>query len=409
MNDTTLAMVKLAVVFAILMIAIHRKMKLSMSTAIASLAGIVIFRLGIKQIGGVLLQTATSWETISMLLIFYLIIFLQRMLEERDHMGKAQKNLDNLFHNRRINATVAPMLIGLLPSPAAASICGDIVDDAAGDSLNSEDKAFVTSFYRHIPESFLPTYAEIVMMSELAGVSLSSFTLGMIIPVAVMYLIGYAGWVRKIPRRREGDETCIKTNKGRELLALIYHLWTLFAIILAVMIFKIDVLLAIAAVIVVDLFIDHFRLNQIPRLAIRALDPELLISTWFIFLFKNILVEAGVIAALPQFFTAFPMPAYLIFAFIFFFGSLTAGSTAMVAMCTSVAFHAVCGPKMPLMVLLKTFAWAAMELSPTHICLMIAADYFHISLGSLIRKTIIPILILCTFTVLYYLVLVQMI
>ena len=81
----------------------------------------------------------------------------------------------------------------------------------------------------------------------------------------------------------------------------------------------------------------------------------------------------------------------------------------MVAMCTSVAFHAVSGPKMPLMVLLKTFAWAAMELSPTHICLMIAADYFKISLGSLIRKTIIPILILCTFTVLYYLVLVQMI
>ena len=70
MNDTTLAMVKLAVVFAILMIAIHRKMKLSLSTAIASLAGIVIFRLGIKQIGGVLLHTATSWETISMLLIF---------------------------------------------------------------------------------------------------------------------------------------------------------------------------------------------------------------------------------------------------------------------------------------------------------------------------------------------------
>ena len=407
MNETTLAMLKLAVVFAVLIIAIHKKLKLSTATAIASLAGIVIFRLSIRQTGNVLVQTLTSWETISMLLILYLIIFLQRMLEERDQMGKAQKNLDNLFHNRRVNATVAPMLIGLLPSPAAASICGDIVDNAAGNSLTDEDKAFVTSFFRHIPESFLPTYAEIVMMSELAGVSLSSYTLGMMIPVAVMYLIGYAGWVRKIPRRREGDETCAKVNRGRELLALLYHLWTLLAIILCVMVFRIDVLPAIAAVIVVDLFVDHFRLSQIPKLAKNALDPELLISTWFIFLFKNILVEAGVIAALPQFFTSFPMPAYLIFALIFFFGSLTAGSTAMVAMCTSVAFHAVSGPKMPLMVLLKTFAWAASQLSPTHICLLIAADYFHISLGTLIRKTIVPVLILCAFTVLYYLLMVQ--
>ena len=94
MNDTTLAMLKLAVVFAVLIIAIHKKLKLSTATAIASLAGIVIFRLSIRQTGNVLVQTLTSWETISMLLILYLIIFLQRMLEERDQMGKAQKNLD---------------------------------------------------------------------------------------------------------------------------------------------------------------------------------------------------------------------------------------------------------------------------------------------------------------------------
>ncbi len=406
MNETTMEMLKLAAVFAILIIAINRKCRLSLAVAIASAAGIVIFGLNASEAGSILVQTATSWETISMLLIFYLIIFLQRMLEEKDQMCKAQKNLDNLFHNRRINATVAPMLIGLLPSPAAASICGGIVEDACGDSLDAEDKAFVTSYFRHIPESFLPTYAEIVMMSELSGVPLSSFTLGMLIPVAVMYLIGYIGWIRKIPRRRSSDQKIEKVNFGRELVALFYHLWTLFAIIICVLVFKLEVLPSIACVIVLDLFIDRFQLKQIPVLARKALDPELLISTWFIFLFKNILVDAGVIAALPEFFSTLPIPTYLIFALIFFFGSLTAGSTAMVAMCTSVAFHAVSGPAMPLMVLLKTFAWAASQMSPTHICLIIAADYFHISLGTLIRKTILPVVLLCAFTVMYYLALV---
>lgn len=188
-------MIKLVAVFAVLLFAVNRKWKLWMSVALASAAGILLFRIGPSAIGNILVHTTSSWETISMLLIFYLIMLLQQMLQEKDQMRKAQRNLDHLFHNRRINATIAPMLIGLLPSPAAASICGEIVDEACDHSLGPEDKAFVTSYFRHIPESFLPTYANIIMMSELAGVSLTIFTLGMLVPVLVMYLVGYWGWI----------------------------------------------------------------------------------------------------------------------------------------------------------------------------------------------------------------------
>jgi len=52
---------------------------------------------------------------------------------------------------------------------------------------------------------------------------------------------------------------------------------------------------------------------------------------------------------------------------------------------TALAFAAIDGG-MPLMVLLMCMCHAASQVSPTHVCLVVASDYFHITLGDLIRK-----------------------
>ncbi len=112
-----------------------------------------------------------------------------------------------------------------------------------------------------------------------------------------------------------------------------------------------------------------------------------------------------VIAKLPEVFSRLPIPTYLVFALIYFFGTVVCGSTAMIVVCTGIAFSAMPDGGMPLMVLLNTFAYLAMQISPTHVCLTVVADHFHISLGALIRKTILSVLILSVITIGYYLVL----
>lgn len=99
----------------------------------------------------------THWGSLSVLLSLYLITYLQRMLEARQQIKLAQQDLNGLFHNRRVNAGIAPMFIGLLPSAAAMILCGDIVKEATDGYLEPEEQAFVTSWFRHIPESSLPT------------------------------------------------------------------------------------------------------------------------------------------------------------------------------------------------------------------------------------------------------------
>lgn len=40
------------------------------------------------------------------------------------------------------------------------------------------------------------------------------------------------------------------------------------------------------------------------------------------------------------------------------------------------------------MVYLMCVAHAASQISPTHVCLVVASDYFHVTLGDLVKKTL---------------------
>ena len=62
---------------------------------------------------------------------------------------------------------------------------------------------------------------------------------------------------------------------------------------------------------------------------------------------------------------------------------------------------------MPLLVLLMGFSAAASELSPTHVCLAVVSEYFHISLGALLKKTLPVVLSYCIILTGYYLILSQ--
>lgn len=394
--------VKLAAVFALIVAALWRKWKLWKAMTLAIVATMVLWRIPVGVDAKLLWSACSDWENIQVLLVFYLIMFLQRMLERRSQLKLAQRDLNDMFNNRRVNATVAPICIGLLPSAAAAKICGDIVNEAVGDDLTVPEKAFVTSFFRHIPESFLPTYTAIILCSTLSGVPLGTFVLGMLPMIACMFLTGYFYVVRRLPRET-GSAPC--DNRGKAALHLVGHLWSLFAIVLLVMAVRVPVWAAVLLVIAAAFFVYRFKPTDLPGLFVDSFELDLLLNTALALVFKEFISYADVIAKLPQAFSHLPIPVWLIFALIFFFGSVICGSTAIIVVCTGLAFSAVPGSGMPLMVLLNTFSYLAMQVSPTHVCLSVVADHFRVSLGTLIRKTIPPVLILAVITVGYYLLL----
>lgn len=368
----------------------------------ALLGGIVmtalLFQISAGHILRLVSEVFTQWSSLSVLVSLYLITLLARILDERSQIQLAQQDLNNLFHNPRVNATAAPMVIGLLPSAAAMLLCADIVKDATCDRLDAKEQAFITSWIRHIPESSLPTYTGVLLMSSITGVPMGSFMAGMVFPVLVLLALAYFPYIHRLPK---GSGCTVEGGKWQAALQLCKHLWTLGVLMVLILAAGLSVVTSLLLVITAAIFAYRFRPAEIGKLIKRAWDRKLLLSSFLVLLLKGFIGYTGVLETLPEVLSVLPIPTYLVFALMFFLGGIISGSTGIIALGAPIAFAAMEGG-MPLMVLLMCMAHAASQVSPVHVCLVVAAEYYNVSMGELIRKTLPKALAFCAIAIVYY-------
>lgn len=392
-------LLKLAAVFAVVILALWWKKPLALAMVLASAGACLLFRLGPGEIGEALGRGIAGWETVQLLAVFYLITFLQRMLELRDSLAGAQWALDGLFNDRRVNSSVAPALLGLLPAVGTVLLCGDMVRRSTGGYLSTEEQAFVTSYYRHVPELFLPTYTSTLIAVGLTGgrVDIGRFVLAMLPMLLVLMGLGWLFYLRKVPK----DAGAVRDRPRRDYwLGLGRSLWPLGLTILLIIALHVPVHLAVLAAIALYVPVGRFRPAELRPMVRSAFEGKIMLSTVLIMVFKEVLAATGVITRLPRFFEGLPIPTFLVFALIFFFGSIVSGSQAVIVLCMAMAMES--GGGLALFVLLMSMAYAASQLSPTHICLAVCAEDYGVPLGALIRRTLPVILTFCLAAFGYY-------
>lgn len=394
-------LLKLAGVFCVMILVLWRKKPLSWAVAAAALAVWLLFWMPARTFAAALARGAVRWDTIQLLLVLYLITFLQRMLEKRGCLTSAKDALDGLFNSRRVDASAAPALLGMLPAVGTVLICGDIVRQSTDGFLKTEEQACVTSYYRHVSELFFPTYTSILIAVDLSAgkVSVGGFTLAMLPMLAVLMAIGWLFYLRRIPKDAGFFAGRPKAFYWKLLLR---SLWTIIFTVILIVAFGVPVHIAVLACIVCNLFVGRFGWKELRPFFASAFEARLMISTLLIMMFKEVLAAAGVISALPAFFSSLPVPPFLVFALIFFFGSVAAGSQAIIVLCMGMAMAAAAQGGLALFVLLMCMAYAAMQLSPVHVCLAVCAEDYRISLGTLIRKTVPLVGVFCLAAFGYY-------
>lgn len=378
-------LIKLGGVFLVIVLILWWKRPLYQAMMAALATSVLLYGIAPVEWLRMLWRVCTNWSSMSILVTLYLITFLQRMLEKRSQLKLAQEDLNNIFHNRKINAAGASFFIGLLPSAAAMIICGDIVKNATQGYMNNTEQAFTASWFRHIPESSLPTYSGVLLMCTLSGVPLSQFLVGMIVPVIVLIFLGYVYDLRKLPSYIPTDGL---TGRSHHAGRLLRHLWTLLAILLLILLFHFPVEAAVLVVIAAAVLYYHFSRNELQPMVRSAFEMKLIGNTFLVLVLKECISYTGVFELLPVVLGQLPIPLYLIFAILFFLGGIVSGTNGIIALGTPMAFAAVPGAGMPFMVLLMCMCHAASQISPTHICLIVVTEYFDISLGALVRKTL---------------------
>ncbi len=381
-------------------------LKLSKSLAIALTGGIVesavLFGLGAGPTLSAAFAAASDKMTLTVVAAFYSITFLQRMLEKRGDLHLAQRSLGGIFNNRRINAALTPILIGMLPSAGAVTIAGAILNDTVEDHLTVAEKTFVTSYFRHIPESIFPTYPSIIIGLQLTKVPVLAFMLYTFPLVVALMFLGYAFYLRKLP-----VDTGLppSEDKRKDAANLVRSLWTIVLSILLVIACDLPVYMAVGIVIALNVFAGKFSWQEIRPMFFSAFEVRLIVATVLTMVFKDVIIASGSMKALPGLFEQLPIPQFLVFFLLFVSGTLLAGQQAISVIALPLAFATIPDAGAALFVFLMASGYLAMQVSPTHICLAIVTRYFDISLGALVKKTLPVILPFCGILIGYYLLL----
>lgn len=193
-------------------------------------------------------------------------------------------------------------------------------------------------------------------------------------------------------------------NRARDALNLVKHLWSLMLILVLILAFDFQVVTAVLTVIVLAAFVYRFSFAELKGFLVSAFEVKLLLNTFLILVLKEFISYTGVLTLLPAVLSTLPIPEWLVFAIMFFVGGAISGSNGIIALGTPLAFSTLDGG-IPLMVLLMCMCHAASLISPVHVCLVVASDYFKITMGQLIRKTIPASLVFALLMIGYYLLL----
>lgn len=393
----TTHIIYLAAVFLVIVAFVWTRKPLYIAMTAGIIASVILFRIPPLEAVRILAKQTISWDTIEVVLSFYLIMFIQLMMEDRGRLARANASFNALIRNRRMNTMIPPAIMGLLPSAAVMTICADMVDKTVGDSLDNKSKTFVACFYRHIPEMFLPTFPAVLLGLTLGKVNTAIYIAAMIPMVLLACVIVYAAYVRKVPDDLLAVEG--RVDKKKELLSLLRNLWMLIAVLVIIIAGNTTIVIASPIVIVLGIFIERFTPKELGSLAIRSVEPVMLGNMYLIMLFKGILSFTGVMTELPVFFSGLPISLTLSFALLFFVGTVISGSQAMIALCMPMACAAFPEHFLPVFVMVMSIAWAAMQISPTHVCSFVAAEYYHTTIMDIVVKGLVSVVL---FSILAY-------
>ena len=401
----TIEILKLALVFLVIITCVLLKRSIGEAMGMAILCVIITYGIPVKQAAVLMGKSVYEKEPLLLIGNFLLVTFIQRIMEKRGLLERAELALERLSGNRRLVCMVAPVVIGFLPAAGAVNICGKIVDDTVGDDLTVEEKTFVASYYRHISESFSPTYSGILLALTITGVSAGAFVAGMVPLVIILLILGNVFYLRKFDKKYKGVRK--EYSEAEEWKQLWHCFWPLVISVLVVIIFNLSVIMVLPVVILVAIIIYRLTGKEIIEYAKSSVEIRVIINTVLLMMFRNILMHTGVIERLPLLFEGSFLPEFAVYGIIMLIGTFMAGANAMTVLILPLAFSTVADAGVSMLIFLMSISYAVMQIAPSHICLTIATEYFKVSWLDLVKKTLPVIGIFLAVIVIYYMFLIQ--
>ncbi len=385
-------LLQVAVVIGLMLFLIRLKWDLGLVLFLDSALAALLFGMKPAEFGRNVLGAVTSAETLELIGIIVLVLYLGQFLQVRGHFRQMVDALKNLVHDPRLILAIPSAFIGLLPMMAGAMMGAPIVDEAARRwKLSPAWKTFFNYWFRHIWEYSWPLYMNLILAAAIFRVPIMRICLIQFPFTILAAATGLVVLLRRVPYLP--PETAPRKNV-RDVVRVFWSIWPIFLAIILIFVFRLNMLLALGISAVLTQAASRLTLKERWDIIRESLSLKIVLLTAALMVFKRILEASG---ALDSVVRAFPPQGFwaylLLFAAPFIVGLLTGVNQAFVGI-TFPLLLPIIGQGKPDMVLLL-FAYVSgfcgILLSPAHLCLALTADYFKAELHDVYKILIVPV------------------
>lgn len=384
---------KLLLVFVIIVVALRMKVAVGLTLLGAGLVLALLYRVPMAEVAGAYRDLALSYRFITLTALVMIITALGALLKELGYLERLVAACRGLPGGERTAAVTLPALVGLMPMPGGSLLSAPLV----GSVLSERDyegsfRCTVNYWFRHIVEFFWPIYPGLILTQAITGMPLERVSL-MQLPLGVlMAAIGLVVFGRKItmpPHLRNG--------LGASLRGIASGVWPIVSAILLYAVTSIHLAICVGLAYLAVVVVSRPTAASLTVSLRQGLSYKLLLLIFGTLSFQSMLEVSGAITSLSQLATTYHFPEeLLIFLVLFVTGLLTGMVAAYVALGYSLLAPLLYQPDlMPGHILLAYCSgYLGMMLSPTHLCLILTAEYFGTDIVAVYRRIGPPLAIL---------------
>ncbi|NPV52992.1 MAG: DUF401 family protein [Firmicutes bacterium] len=423
-----LELLRLIAVCLLMIVLLRRNLNLGLTMLLAAAALGVSSGMGVASLGVTAIKSATSPDTLGLIIALVLIAFLEHAMRRAGLMQRMVGALRVLIADRRIIMAALPAFLGLLPSAGGARFSAPLVHQVTTDlEIVPERKAFINYWYRHIWECVMPIYPSIIVAGQVLNLPLDRLIMAMLPMVPITVVAGmipaFKGMTSKgmISRETGNGEMAsdkaasaatatltppalepLATSAGPATLApvkaaggpapanriscaldALTALSPVIAIVVGVTILKLDIAVAVAAVLMIMIIVGMYSPGDVWKLVREGFSLNVVFLVLGVMLFRDILVASGALNQISAFLGATGVPPMILLCILPF---LVAFSTGLGVTVPGIAFPLLMGilrtaggVDLSLVVFAFVSGFVGAMLSPAHLCLVLTVDYFKAS------------------------------
>jgi len=400
--------------FGVMLAGLRFRQPLWLSVFAGGLVLALTFHMPLAQWATVTALAMLQRETVFLILILALILFLSEVLEKSGQTRRLMQAATGFLADPKLRLAFFPALVGFLPMPGGAVFSAPLVRDMAdGMGLKRRDTALVNYWFRHLWELCWPLYPGIILTSSLSGVPLAKLILYTSPCIFLCVALGWRFIMRPAVAHLHGAQA--QEIPPRDVRAALWHgLPMLIAICcglgfeMAMTVyapgvpFEFGIMAALLLAIICALIQNRVGPGFVAGvLADREL-YRLIALVVSVLVFKDVLEESGAVEQLSHVASGSGALFAMTLCLPLLVGLISGISVAFVGATFPIiigVLHTIGATDqiLPYLTLGLFAGFTGVMVSPLHVCFILSCQFFGVDLGPAWRRLLLPCgLLLCS-------------